>query len=742
MAPNEAISIAIKIADGLAAGHTAEILHGDLTPENILISDDGLVKILDFGFARQLPTLRQAEDGKRMPNEGPVEYLSPEQVRGEPIDGRSDIFSLGSILYEMAVGRKAFDGYAPLDTMRAILNGDPDEPPSRIPPEFIAILGRCLEKDPANRFQAAEELATGLRTLEQTTQLKYSRRPAASGGSALKRAFSSFLRQRRPVWGPALFGAAAVLIGGAVLARNWELAPKVPDFQRLTFRQGSILRARFAPDGKRVVYTARFDGSPQASYVSVPGLPDGKEIPLTEGSSIAAVSSKGELAIRLRNGELVRLPLDGGSQEQVQTNVFDADWAPDGNTLAVARHAGPGGKFRVEFPVGNPLYETDDPIELVRISPKGDHVAFTTVLGPERRLWVVSKAGSALMLTSLGKGEPVRAVCWSPDGSEIWYASVLPGERGSVEAITVSGGRRRVAWMPDLSLDDVSRDGKALVETLRSWSGVGMNIPERGVNRDLSWHGQTINALISGDGLRVVSTEYEGGGSRYEIYTRTADGSAAVPLGDGEAVAMSPDGRWVTAYSPQSKARYSLLPSVPGEASPIVIPGLEDKTGIVAGWLPDGRRLVWGREAGKKSRHFLWTPSSDQLQAITPEGTPLGYVMADGSRILAGGADNRPYVFFSDGSPARPVLGLTPSDRPLNWSRDGESVFVASQQDDRQTSIYRLSVPNGTKARWSTLDPAIQADGVVARSITPDGKMVVYSYYRSQSELFIASRLR
>ena len=726
MSPRDVVQVGIQIADGLAAGHAAGILHGDLGPENILIAENDVVKILDFGFAGA---------------KGPVDYTSPEQVRGEPASPQSDVFSLGSLLYSMATDRRPFEGYGQPEIGRAILEASPDELPANVPPELTKIIGRCLEKNPADRWQTAADVAAQLRVVDANSKLKHSRRPKPAKRRTF--ALSGILQQRRPVWLSALIGALAVLITGAVLARNWLMPPNPPDFQRLTFRQGSILRARFAPGGKRVVYTARFDGSPQTSYVGSPGETDGREILLPENSSITAVSSKGDLAVRLNTGELIRVPLDGGLAEHIQTNSFDADWAPDGNSLAVARHAGPGGRFRVEYPAGNPLYETDSPIELVRISPKGDRVAFTVVEGAERKLWVVGKPGSALMLTSLGKGEPVRALCWSPDGSEIWYASVALSERGSIQAITPDGKKRRVAWMPDLSLDDVTRDGKALVETLHSWSGVGLSMPDRAMNRDLSWHGQTINALLSADGQRVVFTEYGGGGDgKYGIYSRAADGSPAVRVGDGEAVALSPDGRWVTAYTPQGNPRYSLLPSLPGDASPIVVPGLEDKSAMVVGWLSDGRRLIWGKESGKKSRHFLWTPTSDQLSAVTPEETPVGYVSADASRILAGGAGNQLHIFFSDGSPAKPVRGLRPTDRLLRWAEDRESVFVATQQDDRQSVIEKVNLTDGARSRWSTLDPPVQAEAIRVRAISADGRSVIYSYYRSEAALYLAGGLR
>ncbi len=719
------LNIGMQIAGGLAAGHAAGIVHGDLTPDNVMVGEDETVKLLDFGFARQV-------------GEDPVEYMSPEQVRGEPADARSDIFSLGSILYEMATGREAFGGHTPADRLRAILELTPQEPHAGVPAELAGVIGRCLDKHPEDRFQSASEVRDALQSCAELPGLPARAKPPGRRWRRPKIAW------RAPLWLTAVLAVLTALLLGIVLLKWPVLWSNPPKFQRLTFRQGSILRARFSADGKRIAYTARFNGSPLASYVTTPGGGDGRDLGLPEGSSIAALSSRDEVAFRMKNGVLARTPLNGGAQEEVADLVLDADWSPSGDKLAAARHSGPDGRYRIEYPIGRVVYESEAQLDLVRVSPDGKRVAFSSVEREGRRLWVTQESGEPKTLGGFAKGEGMNTLCWSADGKEIWFGSVAPQESGLIQGIGLNGKKRRVTWMPGGSLDDVARDGRTLIENIRVLSGIGFTDLGSNSERDLSWHAQTLNVHISSDGKNLIFTEYgERGGPNFGIYSRATDGSAATWIGEGQAVAVSPDRKWVSAFQAGATPPYSLLSVGFFKTNPISIAGLENGSAAVVGWLADGTYLVWGRELGKNPRHFRWNSTTKALKPITPEGSTAGFISGNGTQILSAGIDNRPYVFYADGGQRQPAKGLEPGYLTLGWANDGESVLVAAiDGGDRRFAISRIDLSTGANTLVGKLRPSIEADTVIPRAITPDGKFLAFTYYRTEGELYLAEGLK
>jgi eukaryotic-like serine/threonine-protein kinase len=255
----KAVDYAIAVATGLAAAHEKGIVHRDIKPENVFVTDDGHVKILDFGLAKlREPQAGGVDETKTVGNTdatagmviGTAGYMSPEQVRGQAPDHRSDIFSLGATLYEMVSGQRAFVGDSAIETLSAILKHDPpllSATHATISPPLASVIQHCLEKERDQRFQSARDLAFALGRLSGSDAVVF---PAP--------------RPTRSRWW--VLGAAAVAlltaVGGAAYLGRPAAPVSPPSFQQLTFRRGEIGQARFAPDGQTVISSVEWDGKP------------------------------------------------------------------------------------------------------------------------------------------------------------------------------------------------------------------------------------------------------------------------------------------------------------------------------------------------------------------------------------------------------------------------------------------------------------------------------------------------
>jgi len=333
LAPKKLLDIAVQIADGLTKAHAAGIVHRDLKPENVMLSRDGFVKILDFGLAKLVENpsagAGQTTSAPTATREGMVMgtagYMSPEQASGLPADFRSDQFSFGTILYELATGRRAFQRQTPVETLTAIIREEPEpielaSPKTPLPLRWI--IERCLEKDPGERYESTKDLARDLARLR-----RHLPEATASGEMA------------------------------AIPARPGE-----PDrnFQRLSFRRGTILSARFAPDAQTVIYGAAWEGSPFRLFSTRRESPESSPLTLPD-AEILSISSSGMMAISLERhwagrfiwtGTLAQVSILGGAPREIEENIQGADWGPDGE-LAIVRTV--SGKQRLEYPLDTVL---------------------------------------------------------------------------------------------------------------------------------------------------------------------------------------------------------------------------------------------------------------------------------------------------------------------------------------------------------------------------------------------------
>ena len=646
----------------------------------------------------------------------------------------------------MLTGTRAFRRSSSVETMTAILKEDPpelSEVSKPVSPLLTRIVRRCLEKDPEHRFQSAQDLAFALEasSVSDTSQTL----PLTDATPPKWR--------RRVVGGVASVGALALVLAaymaGQRSASGTHSAERpVPSFQRLTFRRGGAPSARFAPDGRTVVYAAAWDGDPVRVFSRRMERPESFKLDLPD-AGLEAVSSSSELLIMLgrhlgrfwETCTLARVPIGGGVPRQLATDVLGADWGPDGSIAAI-RHV--GNRFRLEYPEGHVLYEAADGLNSPRVSRNGDMVAFWAEEGGYSAIDVVSRAGVKRTLSG-GWAGVGRYLVWSPSGDEVWFSAAAPKAfiwDYQLRAVSLTGAQRLLLRLPaTLYPQDMSPDGRQLILGVGALRQVCRCLPAgESHERDLSWFGSTSVRNLSMDGRFVLLGEAVGATAqaRGAVFVRNVDGSPPLKVADADAGALSPDGRWVVSSDLADKP--VLVPTGAGDSRPLDMKGFD-----TVHWYPDSRHLLLTVDTPAAGSHCVAVDLDTSIRTtVTPDGVTCPLPPSpDGRLLLLNDQAHRWLVYPSPHGPIRQVPGLAADDLPLQWTEDSRSLYVQRQYLP-VAKIDRLDLTSGKRQPAEEIalaDPAGFNPAVSHLALAPNGSYC-YSYLQGLTELYVVEGIQ
>lgn len=732
----KALDYAEQIARGLAAAHEKGIVHRDLKPENVFVTEDGRVKILDFGLAK---LMRPSGSGMEEPDAttlasepglvlGTVGYMSPEQVRGLPADQRSDIFSFGALLYEMLTGERAFHGASAVETMSAILTEEPQElheGSAKIQPGLARIVRHCLEKSPQERFQSIRDVAFGLQSLS-----------SLSGPTPPVSAIAPTLPWKS--WtAVALVVLAALGVGYGLAAWGRPSAQPAPmEVLRLTDFEGLEESPAISPDGKSVAFTA-YVGDTRQVWVRL--IAGGAALQITrdgsdhqsprwapDGASLVYYSAPAEGESQ---GTLWEVPALGGSGRRLGNSIGGADVSRDGKRIAFFRFE----KEQIELVVSprdraEPRVIAKLPLGAYYLSPRWS---------PDDE-WIAYQAGHVfthdIFAVSSKGGEPRRLTrearllsgfCWTADGSGIVYSSArgstvlyLPTFNLWTAALDGSGLRQLTFSEASYVDPDLAATGSLvasrIVRGLNIWKFAVDGAPLDNVRRGVQitrQTGQVQTPSVGSSDREVVYLSDSGGhGNLWVIDTETGDTRQITHEQDPEVSlgvpVWSPDGRQIAFYSTRAGAGENWLVNPDGGNLRNVV-----SAAGWASWARDGRWLYYNETTQgtgalgplKKIRpeggpSVTVRTDMGNRSAISPDGSTLYFVLE--KPAVSGGADYEVRAATPEHGPSR-ALASIPARRVPPWqllhpviSPDGKWLALPLT-DGLTTNIWVLSTSDG-----------------------------------------------
>ncbi len=740
----QAIDVGAQVASALAAAHRRGVVHRDVKPENLFLTHDGRCKVLDFGLAKPLENADSARLGEVMRTtggvmQGTLGYLSPEQIGGEPVDARSDVYALGLVLYELVTGRPPGHGSTPIERQIALLRDGPDPLPtgSGAPVALDEVIARCLAVDPAERFPdggAVHAELEPLRALRPQPRPARAQRPVSRG-----RAVALALG----------LGIAAGLGAGVLVSRWLSASPSpLPTFRRLTFQRGNVLHARFGPGGRTVVLGASWEGRPAEIFRIDLDDEDVHSLGIT-GADVLAVSRHGELAVLVKDsylqatlglGTLARVKPGQGAPRNVYGDVAGADWDPEGRDLAVTRRLSDGTHV-LEYPPGRVLFRSARPLASPRFSPDGRHIAFMAS-APTFTIYVTTPEGETRpLLENLQASDPILA--WLPSGRELVLAgNTVFDWMPPVLAVDLSGVVRTLARYPMRTLlHDVAPDGRLLLEREFFRRELRVRGPGDTPDRDLTWlDGSQLAALDAERGRVLLDESFEAVAQRPQVFLRPIDGGPAVRLGEGTAKDLDGAGAWALAISPDPARGLVLLPTGAGASRELPLPGHLPVEARFRPGHPEVLVLAHGPRGGIL---LLRVPlDGGPAQPLLERDLSSIAPTSDGRAVVGVEPDGALVRVDIDSGAARPAGRLSSGEFLVGWTPDG--ALLVSRKGTLPSVVERLDLATGRRARYGSVEPPDLTGVVRMDSIRVGGDgTTAYSFVRvTMSDLILADALR
>ncbi len=763
--PRKVIELAMHAAQGLAAVHEKGIVHRDLKPDNLFCTRDGQLKILDFGVARTTEgatpptgTLPLTQSGAVM---GTAGYMSPEQVRGRVADARSDLFALGAIVYECLSGHMAFPGETPVERGYAILNADPKPLVGVAAPSLERVMRRCLEKDPAERFQHARDLVFALEAISD---------------SGVAPALPSPPPKTRGWW-PAALGLGLVAVAAVLWFSRPPPAPrpveapvaavvKPPTTRRVSFRNGSIFNARFTADGRGVAYAGTFENTAPRVYS---GVLDGPQLrpASSPGTTLFDVSDKDELAIggvpdsAVKTGMvLLRSSLAGGAARPLYEGVIGADFGPNDTIVLTRFH---DAKFSIECPPGNVVVSSKHQVVDARLSPDGSMIAFLQhpVQGDDRGyVEIIDRVGKSIARST--SAWTLVGLAWNPNGKEVWFSAGYEDVSRRIHALGIDGSQRLVYGGPgSLRIMDVDAKGRVLAVTGIMRSRMFGKVAGDEQERSLSWLDGSMPLALSNDATALLFLEgYGPAGSEVQTWFRRFDQPDDTPvlLSLGWGRALSPDKQWAI-----------ITPTPPFNTLRIIPTGVGTQRDLPAGdflslgnvhFFPDGKRIAFSA-VDSNNRSHLYVQSvvetgAEDIEASKPhqvgdeEWALAAPPSPDGKWLVGIKLPSREASLVpvdDEVADVKPLEKITPGDVPIQWSPDGKALWLLRRPrpgEPISVQLLKFEQTSGKTTPVASIRPAdpVGMDHIKAGLLTPDGKHYVYTANQELDELYLIEGVR
>jgi len=753
VSPESFLEWAIQLADAFKSAHELGIMHGDLRPDNIVLTENNRVKVLEFGLA----TLRgdfEESDSSHIPTQSidlvakgelpeASAYLAPEQLRGGRVDHRADLYSLGVILYELATGRRPSFEESDRDATPAPVTAFHPEYPT----EVDGIIGDCLRIDPEHRCQSAVELMDDLEELKPRW-LASARGSPATSGDRIGAERTRFPWQRVAAWSLPLLLLLSVPVLVRWLSSSGDTFLPEWTSRRLTVDPGWESEPALSPDGREVAFAAERTGDPEIWIVDVDGgaprrltadsATDSSPAWFPDGRSLAFVSDRGG------RKSVWKLDRSGGPPSLLVPGGVDPALSPDGRQIAFARPDDSGNLRIAVAPIADPsrarlLTDADDGLwdhQAPAWSPDGETICYADF----RDLWLVpSKGGSPRKLTTAhgSDSDPV----WSADGGSIYFSSLregttalwrVPSQGGTATRLTVGTGPevqpslssdgRRVVFSTfgrnrDIWLLDLRSGRRAVIPGMRNESS-----PTFAPDLSRIVFGSNRQGTYDLWEQRLRNGEFEG------PPTRLTDqrGNEALP-------AFSPDGNWIAYGRVLDQQRdIWITPAAGGLPFQLTTDPAVD---FHPSWSPDGSGLVFA--SNRSGSYDLWTirisegsADGEPVQLTTGETLELFPRWSpDGTRIaymVEGQVDSEVWVVGPDGAPPPRRVTQGSHARQVRWDRASGSLLVSGTWGSESVRILRVSVDSGASTPLER-EAVLGLSGVAGLfDVSSDGRYVVY----------------